>query len=238
MKLNKVRAMKRVQEIPPVVKRQELNAIAPVMAENYLNVNPSQKARLTKPELTDLIIMLAEDATNQAIINKFKNKYNRTISTATIYKYRKKYEHNIFEMAKNFETLSEQVGLRKKANRLRKMQRLAEALEESIYDAEDNLTHGASPKVITEYRETLKQIAMETGGIDSGQIGDVIFANVSDVELKELVANKLGGNKALSVILAEQAGVRPALEAPIDSEYKIIEEDINGELDESDNSEQ
>ena len=243
MKIQKVRKQNRIQEIAPVVKRQELNAIAPVMAENYICISPNQKARLNKEQLADLIIMLAEDATIQAIVNKFKSKYQRNISTNTINKYKKKYEANIFEMAKNFETLSAHVGLRKKENRLRKMQRLAEALEETIYDPNDNLHHGASSKIISEYRETLKQIALETGGIDTAQTGDIIFANVSDADLKALVANKLGGNKSLSVILAETAGVRPTAEPlpldgmaidgmaidgmAIEGDYKLVTDDNN-----------
>ena len=212
MKISKVRKQNRVQEIAPVVKHKELEAYAQTAASNILALQTkSNKKALNKEELADMIVMLAEDATYLAIKNKFRRKYNRSIIDKTISKYKKKYEQKIFDLAQNFETLSIQVGLSKRANRIRKMQRLAEALEESIYDKYGNLLHDVVTKDITEYRETLKQIALETGGIDSGQSGDVIFANITDEDLKALVANKLGGNKALSVILAESAGVRATI---------------------------
>lgn len=173
------------------------------------NLTKTRSTRLNEAELTELIVLLAEGATDKRIINVFRKRFVRNISPKTIEKYRMKYRGQVLEQAKIIEIAAIQQGLSKRGTRLRKLQELAEALESDVLDADGELSIGARKGAISEYREVLKLIAQEAGDLAAIEIGDVAYMDMSDEDLKKMVANKLGGNPDLAVQLAEAAGVRP-----------------------------
>jgi hypothetical protein len=171
------------------------------------NIKKTAGSRLSEEELTDLLVMLSEGVSEKMIIKRFKRKYDRGISASTMGNYRKKYASRIDQVAKDLKTQAIETGLTKKENRLRRLQELAENLEELMYDDAGEFVPTA--KLVSEYREVLKLIAQESGDLRPEGAGDIIFTDMNNEQLKEALAGKLAANKDLAVIAAERAGVRP-----------------------------
>lgn len=178
-------------------------------AHNISVVN--KRGKFSEEELVDLLQMLAEGATERKIINTFRKRHKRAISSHTITQYRKDYAGRILEIARGLETLAIEAGLTKRNMRLIRLQELAEALEGVIFNDRGEIAEFTSAKLIDEYRAVLAQIGQETGDLQMAAIGDVNFIGMSNDELKTLAANKLAAHKDLAVTLAEKAGVRPTI---------------------------
>lgn len=188
----------------------ESRAITLMAADNIVDAIPIHGKRLSKPEIGQLLCMIGEGKSNAAIKRTFGRQFKRDIADSTIAKYKQRYSNKIAEYANNFDFCAINEGLARRGVRVTRLKEVAEALEDEILLPNGSLGTDNS-RLIGEYRETMKQIAQEVGDMPTGT-GDVTFVNMSDKELTEYVAQKMGQHKDMAVILSEKAGVRPTLE--------------------------
>lgn len=202
------------------IEERETEQMAIAAAEN---ISLATHARLEKSQIAYLLTLIAEGLSNKAIIRRFDRRYDRKITIGTIRRYKERYVSKLSKYAQDmdFATLNESYARR--AVRINRLTAISEAMEEAIINEDGSLADNANAKIIKEYREALRQIAQEVGDmpIDGP---DMTFINMSDDELKKYVAGKLKANKDLSVILAEEAGVRPTVQL-IDTGGDVIGQD-------------
>lgn len=208
------------RKIEPSPELLEFRATAMMAAENLDIVTPRNNHRLDKEQMGRLLAMIGEGKSTKAIKRTFQRAYDRDLSDMTISKYKKKYASKIVAYANDFEFCAINEGLARRAVRVTRLKDIAEALDESILNADGSLGTENS-RLIGEYRETLKQIAQEVGDMPTGT-GDITFVNMSDKELMDYAAKAMGSHKDLAVMLSEKAGVRPSLET-----IQIIDADGN-----------
>lgn len=175
----------------------------------------NKRGKFSENELVDLLRLLAEGASERKIINYFRRHHKRVISSHTIANYRRSYAHRIAEISRDVDALAIELGLTRRAVRLKKLQELAEAIEGIIFNSDGELA-SENAKMIEKYLNTLEQIGQETGDLATHAVADINFINMSNDELKQLIANKITAYPDLAKQLAERAGVRPSY--PIEKE--------------------
>lgn len=220
-----------VQTIPRTVRelskeKAQARTVVAAAAENIDAAQPRMGGRLSKPEMGFLLQLVSEGKSISATMRCFKRRFKRKIANTTVISYRKRYLSKIAEYAKDFDFCAINEGLARRSVRVTKLKEMAEALEEQIVDDDGQLNPEVNSRHITEYRETMKQIAQEVGDMPTVS-GDIMFVNMSDKELTDYVAQKMAQNKDMAVILSEQAGVRPSLNTIqlIDAEGNVIIDD-------------
>lgn len=170
------------------------------------------KSRLGEDVLQEILLWSAEGMPPEKIQKRLIKKYDKMVTLPTIKKYVQEFTPRIQEIAREWDREFITKGLARKSIRLKKMMKVADGIEDILFpDDGDSLNlEAGGTRLITEYRDTLKQIGVETGDIQEGNV-DQLFINLSDEQLKKLAADTFAKNKDIAVILAEQAGVRPVV---------------------------
>lgn len=207
----------------PETMTNEQREIFELASKASANIVKMGSVRLSQEEIAVLLSLIAEGCSTRTIIRRMKYKFGREVSLPTLKRYKEKYASKLVEYANDLEFIALNEGFARRAVRIERLTRIAEAMEEVILD-EDGGFAGAS-RLIKEYRETLRQIAQEVGDMPTDG-PDQTFINMTDEQLKEFVANGLKRNPDLSVILSERAGVRPQPQVElIDEDGEVISDD-------------
>lgn len=187
----------------------------------YEKDNKINNKRLTKVEISHLLSLIAEGRNFAYIHQKMIANHGRDISYTTVVRYKEKYALQLASIKEDFEYIALNEGLSRRDVRVKRMQDMANALEDVILDEKGQLATG-NLRTLTEYRELNKQIAIEVGDMPAQPI-NVTFNNMTDDELKDFIASKMAQHKDMSVILAEKAGVRPTSHTLDDRVEQIID---------------
>lgn len=217
---------------PPVSDEQKLE-----IKQAAKVIKQSGRGRLPEEIVFDILLWTAEGVNWQKIQKRVLKKHERMLPKATIEKYQKEHASRIRELTSEWDKEAITAGLARKAVRLRKLQKIADSIEERILGGDDDDENdvikalAANPAnlkaLVSEYRELLKQIGVEVGDIDEGTAGDIAFIGMSNDQLMAQAAKILAKNKDLAIIAAEKAGVRPS-----------VPESIQGTTDGEDHSEE
>jgi hypothetical protein len=196
----------RPSEIPPLKIISEDTASTAAGA-----IKSIDGGRLPQEIIDSMLIYFGEDLKDSMIQKRIAKRYGRELSPATIKRYRDKYAGRIREIVAERDKFALSAGLSRKTNRILKLEKLANAIEENLFEEDgETLKSTANGKMIAEYREMLKMLGVEVGDIDIAG-GDVNFIGMSDSDLAKQVADVVSHNPDLAVIISEKAGVRPTV---------------------------